>query len=421
MLSRLSQALIAGLVLACSGTSAENIAAQPAPDAPASQPDPVASPPKSEAPDAVPGPPPAALPPPALPAKAAELQFAFVGDVIFGRYRPTGYDPIPEGDFEVFGPMADALKADVLVGNLETPLARELPTNSPIGSRFRFGASLAHAQHLVKAGFTAMSLANNHWYDMRREGVEQTPRLLEELGIVPLGAATTDAAVFRVQTIEHQGWRIGFVALTTRSNAPQREGVPTLPYLATRAIKTTIPPLLEAARDSHDLLIVQIHWGDEYASGPNVVQVKAAHAMVDAGADWVIGHHPHVLQGVERYGGGLIAYSLGNFLFENTSDPPRLTGVLRLKVREGDRCLQQVLFHPAYIKRRPVQHPVPATGYMGRRVKDRLRAVSKRFGAVWTDEGGRSTALTWRLRGRRRPKCALGPKKEGVERPRDTL
>src|SRR6185503_12209701 len=107
---------------------------------------------------------------PASPQRDALLEFAFVGDVIFGRYRASGYDPIPEGEHQVFDEIQPDLDADVLVGNLETPIVRDLPTDSPIGSRYRFGASKQHAEHLVKAGFDAMSLANNHWYDQRKEG-----------------------------------------------------------------------------------------------------------------------------------------------------------------------------------------------------------------------------------------------------------
>ena len=140
----------------------------------------------------------------------------------------------------------------------------------------------------------------------------------------------------------------------------------------------------------HDLLVVVVHWGDEYDDGPSLPQVRAAHALVDAGADLVIGHHPHVLQGVQRHGRGLIAYSLGNFLFENTNDPPRLTGVLRVRYRSEPAdppCLDAVVFHPAYVARRPVQHPEPATGYMERRVKNRMRGVSERFDSTWDDAG----------------------------------
>src|SRR5690606_21634893 len=112
---------------------------------------------------------------------------------------PTGYDPIPEGDHEVFAELEEQLRSDLLVGNLETPLVRELPAKSPVGARFQFGASMEHAQHLVRGGFSVMSLANNHWFDMRVEGVEQTPVILQELGIVALGAARSEPPMFKVE------------------------------------------------------------------------------------------------------------------------------------------------------------------------------------------------------------------------------
>jgi len=311
----------------------------------------------------------------------------FVGDIIFGRYRLAGYDPIPEGDFAVFGEIATQLASDVLVGNLETPLVRALPPRSPVGSRFSFGAAAEHAEHLRSAGFTAVSLANNHWFDQRAVGIDETPLILRELGIVPLGGAVREGPVFRVETVEKNGWRLGFVAITTRTNAPLREGMPVLPYLTTGDIATTVVPVVTAARADHDLVIVAVHWGDEYADAPGLAQTRAAHALVDAGADLVIGHHPHVLQGVERYGNGLVAYSLGNFLFENTNAIPRLTGVLRVKARRDGRCLERVVLHPAYIKRMPVQHPVPATGGLGRQVRDRAMALSERLDTAWVVEG----------------------------------
>jgi hypothetical protein len=318
---------------------------------------------------------------------ATTLEMTFVGDIIFGRYRASGYDPIPENDFQVFDEIKPKLVSDVLVGNLETPLVRDLPMDSPIGSKFRFGASPEHAKHLQSAGFTAVSLANNHWYDQRIKGIDETPPILRELGIVPLGAALREGPVFRAETVEKNGWKIAFVAFTTRTNAPVREGGPVLPYLETSDIKTTVAPVVKAAREGHDLVIAFVHWGDEYADGPNITQVKAAHSLIDAGADMVIGHHPHVLQGVERYGKGLIAYSLGNFLFENTNAIPRLTGVLRVTARKAGACLEKVVFHPAYIKRQPVPHPVPASGALGRQVRDRAIGQAKKLSTTWTIDG----------------------------------
>ncbi len=321
------------------------------------------------------------------PAIAEALELTFVGDVIFGRYRPTGYDPIPENGHPVFAAMLDALQSDVLVGNLETPLVRELPEKSPIGSRFQFGASREHAELLTEAGFAAVSLANNHWFDMRLDGVRQTPEILREIAVAPLGAAVEEGSPFRVESLTRRGWTLGFVSITTRTNAPLREGVPTIPYLTTKEIGDRIGPLLEAARAEHDLLVVLVHWGDEYADAPSLAQKQAAHALVDAGADLVIGHHPHVLQGIERRGEALVAYSLGNFLFENTNEIPRQTGVLRVRVRRTPRCLERVVFHPAYVKRTPVQHPTPALGFMGRKVKTRVRTLSEPLGTSWSEEG----------------------------------
>jgi len=359
----------------------EGGAAQP----PAAAPTKVAAKPDAPTPAVDPPPPVDAAPKPVE--VAATLEMTFVGDIIFGRYRASGYDPIPEKGFMVFEEIAPKITSEMLVGNLETPLVRDLPMDSPIGSRYRFGASPEHAKQLQSAGFTAVSLANNHWYDQRVKGIDETPPILRELGIVPLGAALREGPVFRAETVEKNGWKVAFVAFTTRTNAPVKEGLPTLPYLETDQIKTTIAPVVAAARDGHDLVIAFVHWGDEYAEGPNTAQVRAAHSLIDAGADMVIGHHPHVLQGVERYGKGLIAYSLGNFLFENTNAIPRLTGVLRVRARRDGACLERVVFHPAYIKRQPVPHPVPATGALGRQVRDRAIGQAKKLSTTWTIDG----------------------------------
>lgn len=322
-------------------------------------------------------------------AHAGPLEMTFVGDVILGRYRDDGYDPIPDGEHEVFGEVTELLRSDLVVGNLETPLVRTLPEDSPIGLRYRFGADAALAEHLRPAGFDALSLANNHAYDMRALGVEQTPEILAELGITALGAARVDddePSPFRVETMEREGWRIGFIAITTQSNIPELAGVAPLPLVEVVDIEAQVVPLVEDARVAHDLVVVLVHWGQEYADEPEWTQRVAARALVEAGADLVIGHHPHVLQGIERHGHGLIAYSLGNFLFENVKDVPRQTGVLRVRY-DSRGCMEAVVFHPAFVKSIPIKHPAPATGYMGQTVKTRMRALSSRWETSFRDEG----------------------------------
>lgn len=322
------------------------------------------------------------LPPP----RADALELTFVGDVILGRYRDDGFDPIPEGEHELFGEVGALMGSDLVVGNLETPLVHVLPATSPVGTRYSFGADAELARHLAYAGFDVLSLANNHAYDLRGEGVQQTPEILEQLGITAVGAPRAEGPRFVVQTVEREGWRVGFLAFTTHANIPELPGVPPLPLLEVTEIEARLVPLVEQARATHDLVVVLAHWGEEYADTPQWEQRAAAHALVDAGADLVIGHHPHVLQGIERHGRGLVAYSLGNFVFENVKDVPRLSGVLRVRYDDAG-CLQDARVHPVFIKSIPIKHPAPATGYMGGQVKERLRSGSQEFGARFEDEG----------------------------------
>jgi len=378
--------LLPALLLACSG-------AGPTSPAPATPPAPVAPAPVAAASPAPPVPADSPKPEPvpeASPAPAARgpIELTFVGDIIFGRYRGDNvFDPIPGPEDHPFAAIAALMRSDLLVGNLETPLTRDLPLKSPIGARFRFGASKEMARHLVDGGFTALSLANNHAFDLRAAGMIDSPVILRELGLVPLGASRAEPPTFRVDTIDRVGWKVGFLAVTTRRNAPQFEGTPELPYLSTTELDATLGPLIAASRAEHDLIIVFIHWGDEYADAPAGYQRKAAKALIDRGADLVVGHHPHVLQGIERHGRGAIAYSLGNFLFENTNAIPRLTGVLRARFT-AERCLEALTFHPAYITRGPPsKHPAPATGGLGKQVRARMTTLGAGLGTEFLSEG----------------------------------
>ncbi|MFY0537778.1 CapA family protein [Nannocystis pusilla] len=181
------------------------------------------------------------------------LEITFVGDIIFGRYRTAGFDAIVGEGERPFDDILSTMRSDLLIGNLETPLVYELPVKSPIGARFAFGASKAMAQHLVDGGFAALSLANNHSFDQRAEGLLQSPKILEELGIVPLGASRSEPPVFRVETFERRGWKIGLLAVTARRNAPQFPNTPELPFLSTNDFEATLGPLIDGARATHDL------------------------------------------------------------------------------------------------------------------------------------------------------------------------
>jgi poly-gamma-glutamate synthesis protein (capsule biosynthesis protein) len=135
-------------------------------------------------------------------------------------------------------------------------------------------------------------------------------------------------------------------------------------------------------------VFVVLHWGYEYTDVPARWQIDVAHALVDAGADAVIGHHPHVLQAIERYKHGVIAYSLGNFVFPNGKERIRETGVLRLGFQPRPRaCTDLVAFHPAIQVRGQITHPEIPT-------PPQLEMMRKRLFALW---GAKPFSTTWRL------------------------
>jgi hypothetical protein len=346
-------------------------------------------------------------PKPTAEPKADALELTFVGDIIFGRYREdNNFDPIVDpskikAEEPLAGPFAELssqLASDVLVGNLETPVIEVLPQKSPIGSKYRFGAGRSDVAMLAAAGFDVMSLANNHYFDLREDGQVQTPKILADEGILPIGGGRTEEPLYRVESLTVKGWKVGFIAVTNRINAPVRAGTPQVPYIELSDMVDTLGPLVVQARADHDLVVIAVHWGDEYAEAPSVYHQKAARGLIDAGADLVIGHHPHVLQGIERHGEGLIAYSLGNFLFEHTGAIPRQTGVLRTRwvgaSPGAGACLAEVVFHPAYMKRTPYPHPTPATGGMGKTVRARVVGQAKALGTEFVQvDGGEDLRL----------------------------
>ena len=313
----------------------------------------------------------------------------FVGDVMFGRWIEGGLDPIDFKGVDVFGRMHDLLAADLTVANLETPLLREMPETSPYGTRLRFAAPPEVVDVLLRAGITVVSLANHHSFDMRMTGLLQTPKILAERGVKAIGVSRREEPLFRVESVDVEGWKLGFLAATTERNGPQRKNAPELPHTALNQLTDRLVPVIRAARPDHDLIIAVLHWGVENQDRPSSRQIKAAHALIDAGADNIIGHHRHVLQAIELYGKGLIAYSLGNFLFDNTTPNQQLTGVLRLRYRADGRCLDRAVLHPAYVHGYPTHHPRPATSWMRRKVSQRIIPLSqeKPFHTRWQAEG----------------------------------
>jgi hypothetical protein len=322
------------------------------------------------------------------PVRAASLELTFVGDVVLGRYlEHRGDDVFVEmypAHADPFADVARLLDADVVVGNLESPIVRELPSRSPIAHRNQFAGSAAHLGQLERAGFHVLSLANNHFFDLGVPGQLDGPPALADAGLLAIGASRSEAPLLRVETLEVDGWRVGFLAFATIRNHPGRAEGPYLPFTSLATLDE-LDATLAHARADHDLLIAVVHWGTEYAERVGASNRIAARGLLDAGVDLVIGHHPHVLQALERHESGatrdgLIAYSLGNFLFPRNDGGAELSGVLRVRYLAGPErerpCLEQARLHPVHMVRKPRWHPEPAKGPVAERVRQRMVELS---------------------------------------------
>jgi hypothetical protein len=348
--------------------------------------------PITEAPSMAPQPVLVDVPEPLESVRATSLELTFVGDVVLGRYlEHLGHDVFVEmhpAHADPFAHVAGLLDADVVVGNLESPIVRELPLRSPIAHRNQFAGSAAHLGQLERAGFHVLSLANNHFFDLGVPGQLDGPHALADAGMFAIGASRSELPLLRIETLQVDGWRIGFLAFATvRNHRGQSEG-PYLPFTSLSELDE-LDATLALARADHDLLIAVVHWGTEYAERVGVSNRMAARGLLTAGVDLVIGHHPHVLQALERRASGatrdgLIAYSLGNFLFPRNDGGTELSGVLRVRYVAGSErerpCLEQARLHPVHMVRKPLWHPEPAEGLVAERVRQRMVELSDLHG-----------------------------------------
>ena len=233
------------------------------------------------------------------------------GDVLMDRTEPAGIDP-----FEFIEP--SLASADVAVVNAEMAISDR---GSAIDKEFVFRAPPPAAERIAAAGIDVASLANNHARDYGPDALLDTVALLETAGVVALGAGADDAAAYGYRVLHAGNVRVAFVATSmvvpwTFPAGPDRPGI-----ASARPTDRTLESVRAAARAA-DVVIVVVHWGVERQTCPVAEQRDVAREFLDAGAEVVIGHHPHVLQPVEFDGGKLVAYSLGNFVWHPRPGSP---------------------------------------------------------------------------------------------------
>lgn len=266
------------------------------------------------------------------PLHAQPLRLFFVGDIMLddgpGQTIAAGGDPL--------APVAALLAAgDYRIGNLECPVAT---SGKALDSKiFTFRAD-PRALPLLKGRFEALAVSNNHAGDYGKEAFVETIDRLAGAGIASFGGGRDLASAHRPLWIERDGLRIAVLGYNEFKPRSFEAGA-SWAGVAWSEDNQVLADIHAARAAGADLVIPYMHWGWERESEPSERQKKLARLMIDAGADLVVGGHPHITQGAEYYRGKLIVYSLGNFVFDSfTTTATRRGWLLRVNVdRSGVR------------------------------------------------------------------------------------
>jgi len=238
-----------------------------------------------------------------------------VGDINLGR---KAGQIILDGDIDyAFEFVSDIIAgADITFGNLESTISDQ--DGETRSGTWRFTAPPDAALTLLHAGFDILSLSNNHVWDYWERALHETRDHLDAVGIAHTGTGSDLAEAYSPAILEVDGITIAFLAVANIFNYGAYPDHEAFDYFAWADMEL-LAPAIAAAREQADLVVVSAHWDWEYKDYPSDATVELAHAIADAGADIILGHHPHVPQGIEIYNDTFIIYSLGNFAFHQTT------------------------------------------------------------------------------------------------------
>ncbi|BFT70497.1 CapA family protein [Paenibacillus sp. P36] len=242
---------------------------------------------------------------------SGQVNLTFVGDVMLASkvediLKQKGYD-YPYTNVKDY-----LTKPDFTIANLETPITTK---GTEQKKDYVYRSSPLALPPLKDAGIDLVNLANNHVMDYGPDGLQDTMNALDQEGIKRMGAGNDLNEAYQPVIMEKNGMKIAFFGFSrVVPEASWKAGPGRIGVAETYNYK---PPVeaIQKAKESADLVVVVAHWGVERSDNPDKYQTDLAHRYIDAGADLVVGGHPHVLQGFEQYKGKWIAYSLGNFIF----------------------------------------------------------------------------------------------------------
>lgn len=301
----------------------------------------------------------------------AELTITTVGDITLGddeNFNPAGSftETYNANDSSYFFANVKSIFAadDLTFGNLEGTLTNQGVRES---KEYAFRGDPSYTQILLDGSVEAVTLANNHSRDYGDVSLADTQKYLDEAGIAWCYGD-------KIAYVEAEGVKIGLIGIYVLADGLERE-------------QQVLSTIREARNNGARLVVVAFHWGSEASNAPDDIQQTLAHLAIDNGADLVVGHHPHVLQGIELYKGKYIAYSLANFCFGGNSNP---TDKDTMIFQQSFTVTQDGTITPGDIKIIPCSvssesgrnnyQPTPATGTEQDRIMNRIREMSQQLG-----------------------------------------
>ena len=278
--------------------------------------------------------------------KQFSVSFVSTGDLIFWREVADYIDM--NGGASAMANIADYLaSADVTIANVESPLSDD--DSEPVYNKDVYIIGRPAAIESIKnSGIDLVSLANNHIMDYTGPALKDTIDALDSIGVVHAGAGMTESEAEALAEYEVNGVSIGFLSWTDIVPdyfiAYQDEpGVVSARLNMEDALRR-----VREAKETHDIVIVSMHWGIEHQHYTNeYLQDDPAHALCDAGADVILGNHPHVMQGIEFYNGSLISYAQGNCVFCQVFEGTHESYLLNFDIT--DEGIKNVVVTPLYL------------------------------------------------------------------------
>lgn len=302
------------------------------------------------------------------------VSFTTTGDLIFWREVADYIDM--NGGASAMANIADMLsQADVTIANVESPLSDN--DSEPIADKDVYILGRPSAiEGIVNSGIDIASLANNHIMDYTGPALQDTLNALDGAGILHAGAGMNEAEADKIVEMTVNGASIAFFSWTdiVPDNFVAYDDQPGV--ASARLNMDDACKRVREAKETHDVVIVAMHWGIEYQDYiDDYTQRTPAHKLVDAGADVIVGNHPHVLEGVEFYNGSLIAYAHGNCVFRQAFEYGNTHESYVLDFDITENGIQNVVATPLYLDD-TYGIPSVATGEQAQTTLSRLVEIS---------------------------------------------